>query len=339
MRNRTSSRPVRHLLCASLATVALLTLGCESILDGSAEGSADAATTADAGQGGRDVEGGSSDTSLGADVVELPPAEDPDPDATEPGDNSDCATGPVVTGVPTGWESAETVWPISGMVANGSGKGLWYVESASGTSTGGNLGIAADGSFEVTIPLFCGEQTVKLKFENADCATTWVTRVVRNRCEEPELRVTLGWDDLGRDWELHLIRPGGRINTESDCTWTTCINESLDWGVVGDSSDNPNKDIDDLDGYGPENIYLPSMEEGRYHVYVDHWGNGDPASQGELFIQLGNQTFRQKLGGLAPRHVWLAATIDWPAGTVAFSQDVLDCSDSWTNGCMLPIPE
>ncbi len=36
--------------------------------------------------------------------------------------------------------------------------------------------------------------------------------------------MSLSWDDRGTDMELHLVRPGGRINgTTDDCTWFTCM--------------------------------------------------------------------------------------------------------------------
>jgi hypothetical protein len=339
MRYSISVRSARQMMSVSMMLVAVLTLGCESLIGNDDEGSGDVVAGPDADQVGPDVAEQDVDAGVATDAGGLPPAEDPDPDATDPGANPQCEGAPVVTGVPPGWESSETVWPIEGMVTNGSGKGRWYVEAASGTNTGGFLGTETDGSFRVTIPLFCGAQTVKLQFDNADCSTTWVTQVVRSGCEEPELRVTLGWDELGRDWELHLIRPGGRINADGDCTWTTCIGESPDWGILGDDSDNPTKDIDDLNGYGPENIYLPIMEDGRYHIMVEHWGNGDPRAQGEVFIQLGNQTLQHKIDGLAPRHVWLVATVDWPSGAVTFSDTVVDCSGSWDDGCTLSLPE
>src|SRR5687768_3351479 len=50
--------------------------------------------------------------------------------------------------------------------------------------------------------------------------------------EQAEIAVDMHWDDLGLDWELHLVKPGGRINDAlTDCTWTTCIYSSPDWGV------------------------------------------------------------------------------------------------------------
>lgn len=196
------------------------------------------------------------------------------------------------------------------------------------------------GGYAVTVPLFCGVQEVKLTWPHAGCPQTIVYWVTTNNCRAAEIRVTLTWDDLGRDWELHLIKPGGRINNNaSDCTWTSCINTTPDWGRQGDATDNPHKDIDDVDAYGPENIYLNEPEAGTYWILVEHWHNqGDARSDGSAQLNVGGELTVVDIHNLAPRHVRYVATIDWPSGIVTPLADVYDCRDNWNAGCRDPLP-
>ena len=53
--------------------------------------------------------------------------------------------------------------------------------------------------------------------------------------------------------DLHLVAPGGVPRTDTDCYFETCVGGGSDWGVVGESSDDPALDLDDIDNTGPEN--------------------------------------------------------------------------------------
>ena len=76
-----------------------------------------------------------------------------------------------------------------------------------------------------------------------------------------------------------------------------------------------------------------------YTVMVEHWGSGDPSSDGRVIFNVGgNAPVVVDLEDLAPQSVWTAGTISWPAGTVQTSQEVFDCSGSWSSGCTAPIP-
>lgn len=196
------------------------------------------------------------------------------------------------------------------------------------------------GNYSVQVPLFCGVQTVTVEFPGVVCAPVNVVTVDRQGCAIPDIQVTLTWDDLGRDFELHLIRPGGRINDPvSDCTWTTCIGRSPDWGVQGSPVDDPHKDVDNTGGFGPENIYMSGPETGLYHVLVEHWGSGTPDADGTVTISLagmpGVTIAITDLPSHFTRHV---ATIDWATRTVTPLSAVTDCTATWSGGCREAIP-
>jgi hypothetical protein len=124
---------------------------------------------------------------------------------------------------------------------------------------------------------------------------------------------------------------------KSDCTWNTC---NGDWGVVGDPSDNPKKDVDKTGTYGPENIWLAKPENGAYTVMVEHWGNGSPQSDGAVFINVPGGVFKVDVTDLAPQRVRTIGTITWADGCATFqpSDDLCDCSSNWASGCDYQLP-
>ena len=70
--------------------------------------------------------------------------------------------------------------------------------------------------------------------------------------------------------DLHMTYNGGAYNSPNDCYFGNCKNpfSPLDWGVIGDTTDNPVLDLDDISGTGPENINMGSPSSGTYTVVV-----------------------------------------------------------------------
>lgn len=285
--------------------------------------------SADASSGGADETGGPSNDSG---------AEDPAPECNTPGEctcegcpSSELPTDDILAG-------NATVWTFSGTVIDAAGDGEFYIEGPDGQTFGGTIPTDESGGFSFTTPLFCGEQLVKCVWSNDAGEYVLVTRVITEDCIEPDIRVSLTWDDLGDDFELHLVRPGGQINTEDDCTWTTCVGSGPDWGVEGDASDDPRKDVDNTGAYGPENIFLAGPEEGTYTVLVEHWSSGDPMAPGEVTFNVNGETTVVSIDALAPQEVWTAGTIEWPSGAVTTSTEIYDCADEWSSGCTAALP-
>lgn len=221
----------------------------------------------------------------------------------------------------------------------GTSTGRFVLRSDAGTVLEGPVP-TAEGTYELTVPLFCGNQTVELSWPEPPCVELVRVRVERQACITTDMQVSLSWDELGLDFELHLVRQGGRINDNAtDCTWTSCINASPDWGVEGDSGDDPHKDIDNTDTFGPENIWLNRPEDGGYTVLVEHWGAGGAMASGEVTILLtGRPAVKVPVTHLASHWVDTVATIDWATRAVTPVSSLTDCTESWVSGCTLPLP-
>jgi hypothetical protein len=268
----------------------------------------------------------------------VPDAGPPDagpPDAGPPDAGDVCSDAGVIV---SSQVVATTSLHLTGATA-ATAAGAFSLHGDGGLSLEGPVPTGA-GTFDVTVPLFCGLQTLDLRWPGPTCVDSVRVNVERQQCNPTDLQVTLSWDDLGLDFELHLVKEGGHLNDDAtDCTWTSCIGSSPDRGVVGDLPDNPHKDVDNTGHYGPENIYLNQPEPILYTVLVEHWGLGAPGSSGQVTILLGNgsaATF--PITHLASHWVDTVATIDWSTRTITPVGSFTDCTGSWSNGCTLPLP-
>lgn len=129
--------------------------------------------------------------------------------------------------------------------------------------------------------------------------------------DDTAVHVRLTWPLLGADVDLHLIQPGGAMNTYGDCYYN---NRTPDWGVVGSTCDNPRLDVDCITGCTVENIRLGSPVTGTYAIkvyyYSDH-GKGDTSPQVTLWLRGVPQTFGPR--SLTNHEVWDVGTIQWPS--------------------------
>ncbi|MEC7240436.1 MAG: hypothetical protein VXW32_04305 [Myxococcota bacterium] len=129
-----------------------------------------------------------------------------------------------------------------------------------------------------------------------------------------QLEVRLTWDIPKVDLDLHLVRPGGSYYSETDDCYFG--NPLPDWGVAGESSDDPYLDSDSEADGGPETITLQRPEEGVYELFVHYFNERDATyiyatptlevwAEGQL---IGTQT-GPKLYNAGK--VWRAGSLDW----------------------------
>ena len=120
----------------------------------------------------------------------------------------------------------------------------------------------------------------------------------------------------GSDVGLHFLHPNGTWDVSPwDCHWK---NKVPNWGDSESNEDDPRLDIDDTDGWGPENITLRIPEGVTYKVgafyFSDHnYGPSDVTM--EIFID-GEIALSHTIFGFANRQFWEAATITWPSREV-----------------------
>ena len=141
-------------------------------------------------------------------------------------------------------------------------------------------------------------------------------------------------DSSGSDVDIHLLRDGGQWNQAPwDCFWQ---NMEPDWGVTrgvaADGSpigynDDPSLDIDDVDGWGPENINFDNPQNGRvYDIGVQYFdAHGYGASFVTVRIYLGGVLAYEKLRQrMTDQQFWHVADIAWPSRNITPINTVTD---------------
>jgi len=137
-----------------------------------------------------------------------------------------------------------------------------------------------------------------------------------------DLVVSLTWATEGADVDLHVVGPDGAYWTDQDCYYG---NPAPDWGVQGDTTDDPTLSQDD-DNTGPETISVPSPVDGEYAVYVHYYGrlpdvSSDPGAtvsvvSGEAILATPSNP------SMTVGRVWFVGTLDWASQNFTPSDEV-----------------
>ncbi|MEZ4324158.1 MAG: PKD domain-containing protein [Polyangiales bacterium] len=124
-------------------------------------------------------------------------------------------------------------------------------------------------------PDIVGDYPIHLDVEDGNGFQAGCDVLVRAVSDEG-LRVELFWTSLA-DMDIHVMDPAGtRWFTNLDCYYANCRN-GLPWGGPL-TEDNPRLDIDDTNGFGPENINIQVPVPGVYRVAVDAYRGGGNVS-------------------------------------------------------------
>jgi hypothetical protein len=85
---------------------------------------------------------------------------------------------------------------------------------------------------------------------------------------DENLRIEVSWNTDSADIDSHLLHPNGTQWYDSllDCDYLNCKNAGPNWPGAG-TADNPRLDIDDVNGFGPENINIDVPEVNTTNGY------------------------------------------------------------------------
>ncbi len=159
-----------------------------------------------------------------------------------------------------------------------------------------------------------GDYQVELVVENAIGLVSAPARCTIEAIPDEDLAVELTWNTARADLDLHLARNDATLFSGADDV--SYCNKRPGWGVSG-TADDPELELDDRAGLGPENINLPAPADSAYTArvhYFDDKGDNIVTATVRVYIE-GVQAFEASRN-LSRNEVWDVARIAWPAKTV-----------------------
>lgn len=155
---------------------------------------------------------------------------------------------------------------------------------------GSTVTMPAGGATRSVTPDQAGAYVAMLTVTN-DAGVSNDCEVTLTAAPSQDMWVEMYWQFAPDDMDLHLLAPGGTLESDSDCYFANCTYDYLDWGTYGNSADDPSLDLDDIPGTGPENINIDAPSPGQYTVVVHDYVWGSDVTSGN------NVTVNIYLGG------------------------------------------
>jgi hypothetical protein len=164
-------------------------------------------------------------------------------------------------------------------------------------------------------PNLVGVYTVRLTVTDDEGQTSSCTTTVTATGEG--IRVEVSWN-TATDIDTHFLRRAGGtpwFSAPNDCYYS---NRTPLWDAAG-TADDPRLDIDDTDGYGPENINIDVPVTGSTYRVGVHYYSGTPVTSVTVRIYCGDisttpvRTFTRSLS-LGGTDFWRIADVRWDGG-------------------------
>lgn len=132
------------------------------------------------------------------------------------------------------------------------------------------VNLSSSGYFKNEVVLASGQNRIELVCQGSGFELK--KQLTGNYTGRPtDLRVTLVWNTSSSDLDLYVTSPSG----------STCYYSSRSAGGM-------QLDVDDQNGYGPENISVMDGEQGYYKVYVRNYSGGN-GSRAKVYIYVNEQ--------------------------------------------------
>jgi hypothetical protein len=184
------------------------------------------------------------------------------------GNGDDACTPPVVTCSAAVTDTVLSTVTVSGTGSDPDGGIVTYRWTVTARPTGSTSMPASPNSASTNFFLdLVGSYTLTLTVTD-DEGLTATCSVTLTATPNEELLVETVWSTAYGDVDVHLIRPGVTVGTSwytgNDCFYA---NDPAMWPPMGPAG-NADLDIDDTDGFGPENISVNVPQTGTYAVGV-----------------------------------------------------------------------
>ncbi len=200
----------------------------------------------------------------------------------------------------------------------------WTIRSkplASGTTIASPENATTQMTLDPTVP---GAYEVQLDVTDAAGAKSCTpARATVVASPAQKLLVELFWDNPGTDLDLHVLRSTQSLlfTPPDDCYYQ---NRTPDWGVLTDTTDDPEFVRDALTGYGPEVFGYVNPIDSTFRVAVVFQNdllNPNPASKATVRIYLYGVLKAELSKTLARKDdIWEVADVTWPSGDISVFQ-------------------
>jgi len=246
-------------------------------------------------------------------------------------DDGTCSVPPIVA-----CPSPSTTRPLVAVTLTGNGSdpdggviASWRWELVSAPTGASGTFSAASSRITQFTPNLVGVYTVRLTITDDEGQTASCTTTVTATGEG--IRVEVSWNTSSTDVDTHLLRRAGGtgwFNSPMDCYYA---NRVPSWDAAG-TADDPRLDIDDVDGFGPENINLDAPITGSTYRVGIHYYRGTGASSVTVRIYCGDvsttpaRTYTRNLlngaAGSDANDFWRVADVRWEGGDACTITDL-----------------
>ena len=195
---------------------------------------------------------------------------------------------------------------------------LFYVWDVVEYPSGSSYDFTADDDGATMLVDIAGSYQVKMFVMNAIGLISEPAYCVMDAIPSDKIHVELIWNTGNSDLDLHLVRSGGAVFSDED---DVCYcNPAPNWGETLSSSDDPRLDLDDMYGYGPENINIEEPADDTYDVYVHYFlDNGGGYTTATVRFYLDGSLVEETSALMEGRDLWKVGTITWPDATVTLT--------------------